>query len=111
MYVAADIDGMVVEGFIDLLYETADGLVIVDYKTDEAGTDEQVSAALERYELQGAAYALALERAMPGRRVADCLFVFVRPSRQERIADLADAMHRVRKLLVRAAGATAAGPA
>ena len=99
------------EGFIDLLYETPEGLVVVDYKTDEAGSDEQVRSAMERYELQGAAYALALERAMPGRNVAACTFVFVRPSREERVADLAGAMQRVRTLLAApltaAAGATA----
>ncbi len=108
LYVAADVDGTVVEGFIDLLYETEEGLVIVDYKTDEAGTDEQVKAALERYELQGAAYALALERAMPGRKVAACCFVFVRPSREERIADLADAMRRVGDLLAKSSTVVAA---
>ena len=109
LYVAADVDGTVVEGFIDLLYETPEGLVIVDYKTDDAGTPERVQEAMQRYELQGAAYALALERAMPGRKVAACTFVFVRPSREERIPDLADAMRRVGQLL--AAPATAAEPA
>ena len=99
LYVAADVDGTVIEGFIDLLYETREGLIVVDYKTDEAGSDEQVGIAMKRYELQGAAYALALETAMPGRKVAACSFVFVRPSREERVADLAEAMRRVRLLL------------
>ncbi len=111
LYVAANVDGTVVEGFIDLLYETPEGLVVVDYKTDEAGSDEQVRSAMERYELQGAAYALALERAMPGRNVVACTFVFVRPSREERVADLAGAMQRVRTLLAAPLTATAGAPA
>ncbi|MEP6870796.1 MAG: UvrD-helicase domain-containing protein, partial [Anaerolineaceae bacterium] len=103
LYVGADVDGTVVEGFIDLLYESPEGLVVVDYKTDEAGNDERVDLAMERYELQGAAYALALETALPGRRVTACTFVFVRPSREERVANLAESMLRVRELLREAA--------
>ena len=33
--VAAIVDGVLVEGFIDLLVDTPDGLVVVDYKTDQ----------------------------------------------------------------------------
>ncbi|MEP7215314.1 MAG: UvrD-helicase domain-containing protein [Anaerolineaceae bacterium] len=108
LYVATDVGGTVVEGFIDLLYESPEGLVVVDYKTDEAGNNEQVELAMKRYELQGAAYALALETAMPGRKVAACTFVFVRPSREERVANLAAAMLRVRELLREAATPAAA---
>ena len=32
VYVGAPVGSMVVEGFVDLLFETEDGLVIVDYK-------------------------------------------------------------------------------
>ena len=110
LYVAADVDGTVVEGFIDLLYESPEGLVVVDYKTDEAESDAHVELAMERYELQGAAYALALETALPGRKVAACTFVFVRPSREERVANLAAAMLRVRELL-REAATPATAPA
>jgi len=108
LYVATDVDGTVVEGFIDLLYESPEGLVVVDYKTDEAGSDAQVELAMKRYELQGAAYALALETAMPGRKVAACTFVFVRPSREERVAALREAMLRVRGLIKGAANPGAA---
>ena len=34
VYVGAVVDNVLVEGFIDLLYEDADGYVVVDYKTD-----------------------------------------------------------------------------
>jgi len=75
--VAADVDGTVVEGFIDLLVETPDGYVIVDYKTDRAPSDDELDAALRRYSVQGAAYALALQCAL-GTTVTRCIFVFAR---------------------------------
>ena len=86
-----------VEGFIDLLYETADGLVIVDYKTDAVPSEEELEAALARYRLQGAAYALALQEAL-GRPVAGCRFVFAQASddRERELADLPAAMEAVR---------------
>ena len=49
-----------VEGYVDLLVETEDGLVVVDYKTDKDG---DVGAAERRYALQLGAYAVALEAA------------------------------------------------
>ena len=78
MPVAAEIDGTVLEGFVDLLIEHDDGLVVVDYKTDQV-TDVAVDEALQHYAVQGAAYALALETAL-GRAVTRCVFVFARAS-------------------------------
>ncbi len=97
VYVAAPVDGMTVEGFIDLLYETGEGLVIVDYKTDAVPGEEELAAALARYRLQGAAYALALQEAL-GRPVAGCRFVFAQASddRERELADLPAAMAAVR---------------
>jgi ATP-dependent exoDNAse (exonuclease V) beta subunit len=76
VYVAAPVGEAVIEGFIDLLYEQPEGLVVVDYKTDSAKTDAQIDAAMDRYRRQGAAYALALGEAL-GRPVAKCVFLFV----------------------------------
>jgi ATP-dependent helicase/nuclease subunit A len=75
--VAAVVDGVTMEGFVDLLVETLEGLVVVDYKTDQVPTDAELDAAMGRYRVQGAAYALALERAL-GSPVARCVFVFAR---------------------------------
>jgi ATP-dependent helicase/nuclease subunit A len=88
---------MTVEGFIDLLYETGEGLVIVDYKTDAVPGEEEREAALARYLLQGAAYALALQEAL-GRPVAGCRFVFAQASddRERELADLPAAIAAVR---------------
>jgi ATP-dependent helicase/nuclease subunit A len=97
---------VVVEGFVDLLVETADGLVVVDYKTDGVRSDDELDAAYRRYRLQGAAYALALEEHL-GRSVAGVVFLFVTPTGpvERAIDDLAVAVGEVRA----AVGAVAAG--
>ena len=69
--VAADIDGVVVEGYIDLLYGDGQGYVVVDYKTDQQPDIEAVRA---QYELQGGAYAMAVEQAT-GATVREVVFV------------------------------------
>ena len=65
----------VLEGFVDLLYRADDGLVVVDYKTDAWRDEADLDAKVDRYRLQGAAYALALEAAS-GWPVARCVFLF-----------------------------------
>ena len=105
VYIATNVDGTVIEGFIDLLYETPEGLVIVDYKTDSARDKQDVDAAMEHYKFQGAAYALALQHAMPDRVVAKCVFVFVRPEVEHTVDDLIDAVAEVRATLATAAAA------
>ncbi|MGB4861257.1 MAG: PD-(D/E)XK nuclease family protein, partial [Tepidiformaceae bacterium] len=100
LYVGTAIEGTVVEGFIDLLYETDEGLVIVDYKTDSVRDAAQVATAMERYRLQGAAYAIVLEAAL-GRPVAKCVFVFAEPKTEAVIADLEEAKAAVREAIRR----------
>ena len=101
--VAAIVDGVTVEGFVDLLIETLEGLVVVDYKTDQTPTDDEIDVAMERYRAQGAAYALALQRAL-GAPVARCVFVFARRRRpvEREVEDLpaaiADVERRVTEL-------------
>jgi ATP-dependent helicase/nuclease subunit A len=103
IYVAAPFGDRVIEGYIDLLVETPEGLVIVDYKTDTLASEADVDAKLATYELQGAAYAVALE-VSTGMPVVDCRFVFCRPSGaiERRVADLDSAKGRVRAHLVAA---------
>ncbi len=90
--IAAEVDGVLLEGFVDLLLRSPDGLVVVDYKTDTLDSDEAVDAAVRRHAIQGAAYALALEAAL-GEPVARCVFVFARLPRavEREIPDLAAA--------------------
>jgi ATP-dependent exoDNAse (exonuclease V) beta subunit len=75
LYVAAPIGATLVEGFIDLLYEAPEGIVVVDYKTDTVRSPSEVDATVGRYRLQGAAYALAIEHTLQ-RDVAAVRFVF-----------------------------------
>ncbi|MEO9254693.1 MAG: 3'-5' exonuclease, partial [Tepidiformaceae bacterium] len=97
VYLAAPIGDALVEGFIDLLYEGPDGLVVVDYKTDAARTDAERDLAVERYRLQGAAYALAVNEAL-GREVARCVFVFAKAggAHERVVVDLPGAISEVR---------------
>jgi ATP-dependent helicase/nuclease subunit A len=61
LYVAAPVGDRAVEGYIDLLYETPEGLVLVDYKTDSISGPADADAKTARYGLQTATYAVALE--------------------------------------------------
>jgi ATP-dependent helicase/nuclease subunit A len=89
VYVAAPIGATLLEGYIDLLYRTPEGLVVVDYKTDHLPDEPSVDARLAHYRRQGAAYALAVER-VTGLRVTRCVFVFCSPgvARQRDVDDL-----------------------
>jgi ATP-dependent helicase/nuclease subunit A len=103
--VAAPVDGVTVEGFVDLLVETPAGLVVVDYKTDRAHDDAELDALMAKYRVQGAAYALALGHAL-GRPVASCVFVFARRgavAAEREITALPEAVAEV-ETLVRAGG-------
>ncbi|HEY6379199.1 MAG TPA: UvrD-helicase domain-containing protein [Candidatus Dormibacteraeota bacterium] len=96
--VGATVDGVIVEGFIDLLYEDPDGrLVVLDYKTD-AVTAGGVDARLDRYRLQGGAYAL-LTRLATGREVARIEFVFAAAGQTRTITDIDGVVAEVRSVL------------
>jgi ATP-dependent exoDNAse (exonuclease V) beta subunit len=75
-YVATTIGDRTLEGYVDLLYRTDAGLVVVDYKTASSATD--LDARVGHYRLQGGAYAVALEAAT-GEPVARVVFVFLTP--------------------------------
>ncbi len=96
VFVAAPVGDRLIEGYIDLLYEGPDGLVVVDYKTDAVESEDDLAAAVQRYRLQGATYALALERTLD-RPVAECVFLFARAPGAPglAIADLGAAMDEV----------------
>lgn len=100
VYVCAGIEGRLLEGYIDLLYRTPDGLVIVDYKTAGTSAPEDLEARAVSYGNQGASYALALEAAT-GQKVARVVFLFLTPQGavERDIRDLTAAMGHVRQLL------------
>ena len=88
--VAAPTGDGVLHGFIDLLFEEDDGLVIVDYKTDAVSAEETPEAVL-RYRLQGGAYALALHE-ITGKHVKEVVFLYLHPRREQKLADLYQAI-------------------
>ena len=78
VFVGAPVDGALLEGFIDLLFEEDGGLVIVDYKTDAVAAGE-VEDAKQRYEVQAGVYALAAQR-ITGKPVREALLLFLEPA-------------------------------
>jgi ATP-dependent helicase/nuclease subunit A len=91
--------GRTLEGYIDLLYRRADGLVVVDYKTGPGGLTDDLDPLVERYRLQGASYALAAAEAT-GEDVAAMVFVFLTPEGpvDRSLVDLDDAIADARRL-------------
>jgi ATP-dependent exoDNAse (exonuclease V) beta subunit len=98
-YVASPVGEHTLEGYVDLIYRTLDGLVVVDYKTD-ALDDDDLDAALQRYRLQGASYALAVGQAT-GEPVVRCVFLFLHRNgaRERDVDDLPTAIDEVRAFL------------
>ncbi len=64
LFVAAPIGGRVLEGYIDLFVNSPDGGIVVDYKTDQWPDDGERATRIQRYRLQLAAYAIALEEVL-----------------------------------------------
>jgi len=100
LFVTAPIAGRTIEGYVDLLVETPAGLVVIDYKTDSVRSDEDVDAKLGAYELQAAAYAVALEE-VTAQTVSECRFVFCTAGGaiERAVVDLPAAKERVRLTL------------
>ena len=78
VYVGCPLGGGVLEGFVDLLYRDDDGLVVVDYKTDSWRSSNDLDAKVDRYQVQLAAYAYAVETAV-GEAVSRAVLLFLAP--------------------------------
>jgi len=100
VFVSAPVEGRLLEGFVDLVFERADGLVVVDYKTDAIRSATDADAMVLRYRLQVAAYALALEANL-SKQVAECRLLFVsgRTPVERTLPDLSVAREEVRRAL------------
>ncbi len=72
---AADRERVLVQGIIDGFYETEEGIVLMDYKTDHLEPGQEGSL-VERYEKQMELYARALEGIMGKRVVRKVLYSF-----------------------------------
>ncbi|GAC1587184.1 MAG: UvrD-helicase domain-containing protein [Acidimicrobiales bacterium] len=102
LYLSAPFGDTVVEGYVDLLVETPDGLVIIDYKTDGVRSEAEVDAKVGFYGIQGGAYAVVLE-AVADQTISECRFVFCRPTGaiERRVDDLGIVKQQVREYLAR----------
>ncbi len=86
--IETDRGNVVIEGIIDLLYQDQDGkLVIVDYKSDYVPSAPDLSAKMDLYRWQGAAYASAVGKATD-MEVKDVQLLFVRTSEARSVPDL-----------------------
>jgi ATP-dependent helicase/nuclease subunit A len=101
LYVCAPVGERLLEGYVDLLYRSQEGLVLIDYKTTALTERDQLERLVAHYEAQGAAYALALETAVC-EPVAKVRFVFLTldGAIERDIDDLPAARQRVRAQLV-----------
>ena len=101
VYACTPIGGRLLEGYIDLLYRTADGLVVVDYKTSATGDPETLARRAEGYRLQGASYALAIAAAT-GEPVMRVTFLFLTPegAYELDLPELETAVEEVHRLVV-----------
>jgi len=61
LFVAAPVGETLIEGYLDLLVRTPQGLVIVDYKTDHVSSPAELAAKVRRYGPQLAVYGVAVE--------------------------------------------------
>ena len=88
--VAAPVGDGSLQGFIDLLFDEPDGMVVVDYKTD-AVTAGEAPEAVARYRLQGGAYAYSVQE-ITGRPVKEVVFLYLQPRQEVKLEGLPEAM-------------------
>jgi ATP-dependent helicase/nuclease subunit A len=101
LFIAAPIGDRVLEGYIDLLVETDDGFVIVDYKTDQWSGPVQTAERIGRYRTQLAAYGAALEATLGATVTGGVLVRCIggQPPEQIDIPDWSDAISEVRAIV------------
>jgi ATP-dependent helicase/nuclease subunit A len=92
-----EMDGRILEGFVDLLIDGPDGIEIVDWKTDQI-SESQAEERLEKYRLQAGLYVIGIEAATK-RRVAKVTYVFTGPQVERSPGDPADLARQARQQL------------
>ncbi|MHB8681862.1 MAG: 3'-5' exonuclease, partial [Acidimicrobiales bacterium] len=108
MYVSTALPGpadavpSVLEGFVDLLVEDDDGLVIVDFKTDRLEGAAPGRAALAHYRRQIGAYAIAVEAAT-GRSVVRGVLLFLAGAQPLEVVLSGDELAEARETTLEAA--------
>jgi ATP-dependent helicase/nuclease subunit A len=93
-------EGRLLEGYIDLLYRGAEGLVVVDYKTAATSDPALLDQRVEGYRLQGASYALTVATSTD-EPVVRVTFLFLTPDGavERDLSDLDASVADVRRLL------------
>ena len=94
--VAVAVGKGVLEGFIDLLFQEDDGLVVVDYKTDYIDAGEREEQAVEKYRIQAGSYALAIRRAT-GEPVKEIVLLFLQPRSERSLTDVPQLMEEAER--------------
>jgi ATP-dependent helicase/nuclease subunit A len=95
--IGATVDGVVLEGFIDLLYEEGGEPVVVDYKTDRISAGE-LERRMQSYRAQGGAYALMVREAL-ARRAKRVEFIFAALGQTRELVNVAEAEFDVRRAM------------
>jgi ATP-dependent helicase/nuclease subunit A len=100
VYACTPIGDRLLEGYVDLLYRSDQGLVVVDHKTSGSADPDDLDRRVAGYRLQGAAYAVAVGRAT-GEAVTKVVFLFLTPQGavERELADLEAAMADVERLV------------
>ena len=89
--------GTILEGFVDLLIESPEGIEIVDWKTDDIPAAD-VPSRLREYELQAGLYVLGIETAVR-RPVARLTYVFAAAGVEQSPGDPAVLATQAREML------------
>jgi ATP-dependent exoDNAse (exonuclease V) beta subunit len=100
LYACTPVGDRLLEGYVDLLYRSPAGLVVVDHKTADTNDPAELDRRVQGYRLQGAAYALAVGQAT-GEPVVRVTFLFLTPTGPVELdlADLDAAMADVARLV------------
>jgi ATP-dependent exoDNAse (exonuclease V) beta subunit len=100
IYACTPVDGRLLEGYIDLLYRSADGLVVVDHKTAATSDPDDLDRRVEGYRIQGASYALTIA-ATTAEPVVRVTFLFLTPDGavERHLSDLEASVAEVRRLV------------
>ncbi|MGQ0832212.1 MAG: PD-(D/E)XK nuclease family protein [Microthrixaceae bacterium] len=100
VYACTPIGGRLLEGYVDLLYRSPDGLVVVDHKTSASSDPDELDRRVAGYRLQGAAYAVSIGRAT-AEPVVRVVFLFLTPDGavERELTDLAAATADVERLV------------
>jgi ATP-dependent helicase/nuclease subunit A len=95
VYVSAQTESGLVDGFVDLLFEEEDGLVVVDYKTDTID-EEPAESKVYLYSLQAGIYALITQQ-VTEKRVKEVVLLFLKGPKEVQFTNLVEQMEIAKK--------------